>query len=181
METFADIKELVNDPGFQEQRYKTNSQLDVSTIDQPVVGLIRDILNLKSCYTLQSCYGHFLYSEKMDIHNVEPLPAERINGEIKYRIAYIAFCVENSEEGRGMLEDLKRITDIDPHYVQCGSAEWFWMNRVNTYQLQVEPYRYRNFDTAVVEYDEAIYIERVRGEFVSGIHQLVKDKIYHGK
>ncbi len=102
METFADIKELVNNPRFQEQRYKTNSQLDLSTIDQPVVGLIGDILNLNSCYTLQSCYGNFQYSEKMDIHDVEPLPAERINGEVKYRIAYVALCVENSEEGRGI-------------------------------------------------------------------------------
>lgn len=37
---------------------------------------------------------------------------------MEYRIAYIAFCIENNLLGRELLESLKEITVIDPENIQ---------------------------------------------------------------
>ena len=69
---------------------------------------------------------------------------------MEYKIAYIAFCIENSLLGRKLFESLKEITAIDPEYVQFCCAEWFWKRQINSYALQVEPDRLKRKDTAII-------------------------------
>ena len=137
METYTEPKELVENPLYQEQRRAILAGLSDDMIDGPIVGIVNDLNRLPFCYTMQSCYGHFLYEGQRDPANVEPLPATGIAGPVHYRIAYICFCVENSSAGRGFLKILQGVTDIDPDYVQLCSADWFWEKQVNTYALQI--------------------------------------------
>ncbi len=97
---------------------------------------------------------------KNNPRNLEPLPALDDIANVKYRIAYITFCIDNSASGRALLETLKKITTIDPKYVQFCCAEWFWNWQVNSYALQVEPDRFKHKDTAVVDFKE----EEIRGQ-----------------
>ena len=77
-------------------------------IDEPIIELINAFNKLPFCFTLQSCYGHFVYSGQNDPQNLEPLPLTDTIGVVEYRIAYIAFCIENSDQGRKFLEALRR-------------------------------------------------------------------------
>ena len=97
---------------------------------------------LPYCFTLQNCYGHFVYNGQKDTHNLDPLPAQDIITEVEYRSACIAFCIENSALGRGLFDALKGTTAIDPENVQFFCAEWFWEKQINSYALQVEPNRF---------------------------------------
>jgi hypothetical protein len=178
METFAPPREFVEDPHYAAQREQALSGLDVETIDRPLRGLIADFAALEYCFTLQSCYGHFLYGDQKDEKNVEPLPAGRRSGLVEYRIAYLALCIERSEEGRGLYRDLQDVATIDPAYVQFGSAGWFWHRRVNSYALQVEPERYRNRDKIRVPFHEARRIETVRNAFFARIVELVDARLH---
>jgi len=87
-------------------------------IDVPIVTIINAFNKLSYCFTLQSCYGHFVYNGQKDPHNLEPLPIKDSISKVEYRIAYIGFCIENSASGRGLFEYLKEITAIDLENVQ---------------------------------------------------------------
>ena len=165
METFASPKALVRNPEFAHQRRDSLAGLDEGMIDPPIRPLIRRLNRLDCCYTLQCCYGHFVYPGRTDPHNLEPLPPKPIPGPITYRIAYLALCIANTDDGRALLETLGRLPDLDPANIQFGSPEWFWRQRVNTYALQVEPERFRHRDQARLDYGEALRIERLRSEF----------------
>jgi hypothetical protein len=102
-----------------------------------------------------------------------PLPVTDTISKVEYRIAYICFCVENSAEGRGFLKILKGITDIDPDNIQFCSAEWVWERQVNTYALQVEPDRFKRQDTAELDYQEALHVEKIRNEFFSRLRSSI--------
>ncbi|MCK4549670.1 MAG: hypothetical protein KAU49_05860 [Candidatus Krumholzibacteria bacterium] len=134
-------------------------------IDAPIVDLINNFNRLPHCFTLQSCYGHFVYNGQSDHHNLDPLPITDTISRVEYRIAYICFCIENSSAGRGFLKILNGITDIDPKNIQLCCAEWFWKKQVNSYSLQVEPDRFKRQDTAELDYKEALRIEKIRNEF----------------
>ena len=169
METYTEIKELVENPSFQDQRRKILAGLSDDMIDGPIVDLISDINRLPHCFTLQSCYGHFVYDGQNDTHNLEPLPVTDTIGGVEYRIAYVCFCIENSAAGRGFLKILKGITDIDPDNVQLCCTEWFWEKQVNTYALQVAPDRFKRRDAADLDYIEALRIEKIRDQFYTGL------------
>ena len=139
METFTELKDLAENLHYQAEKKKILYDLNDDMIDMPIVDIINGFNKLPYCFTLQSCYGHFIYNGQNDIHNLEPLPAKDTIFKVEYRIAYIAFCIENSLLGREMLESLKGITTIDPEYVQFCCAEWFWKRQINSYALQVEP------------------------------------------
>lgn len=124
-------------------------------IDTPIVELINGFNKLSYCFTLQSCYGHFVYNGQKDTHNLDPLPAKEIITPVEYRIAYIAFCIENSVSGRGLIEALKEVVAIDPENIQFCCAEWFWEKQINSYALQVEPDRFKDKDTAIIDFKEA--------------------------
>ena len=144
-------------------------------LDVPIIDLINGFNKLPYCFTLQSCYGHFVYNGQKDFHNLEPLPAKDTIAKVEYRIAYIAFCIENSASGRGLFEALKEITAIDPENVQFCCAEWFWKRQVNSYALQVEPDRFKRKDNAILNYKEALYIENVRNEFFVRLDELLEN------
>ena len=95
---------------------------------------------------------------------------------MEYRIAYIAFCIDNSEAGRKLLEKWQTITSIDPENIQYCSARWFWRRQVNSYVLQVEPDRFKHKDKAILDYKEALYIENLRGEFFRKFEELLRNQ-----
>jgi hypothetical protein len=174
LETFTELKELVNNPHYQDQRRKSLASLTDVALDVPIIEIINGFNKLPYCFTLQSCYGHFVYNGQKDSNNLEPLPIKNSIAKVEYRIAYIAFCIENSLWGKELFEALKEITAIDPENVQFCCAEWFWKRQVNSYALQVEPDRFKHKDTAIIDYKEALYIEKIRNEFFVQLKELLK-------
>ncbi len=174
METFTDLKEFAENPHYQMQRAKSLRNLSDEMIDRPIVDLINGFNNLPYCFTLQSCYGHFVYSGK-DSHNLDSLPATDAIKRVEYRIAYVALCIENSALGRDLLTALQEITVLNPENIQLGCAEWFWERQINSYTLQVEPGRFKYQDTAILDYPEALHIEKVRNRFFWGLDQLLQN------
>ena len=128
---------------------------------------------LPYCFTLQSCYGHFLYSSQQDIHNLDHLPTRDV-GPVTYRIAYVAFCLENSQSGIRFFNSLSRVPEIDPRFVQFGSADWFWERYSNSYVLQVEPAKHVNKDQVTMEHRKAQHIQRIRDIFFIRIAELLE-------
>jgi hypothetical protein len=174
METYTESKPLVSDPLYQEQRAKSLRRLDISTIDAPIIEIIRDLTKIPYCFTLQSCYGHFLYNDRSDPRNVKPLAnLDRIHN-VEYRIAYIALCIQNNESGLRLLQNLRDLTKIDPEYIQFGCAGWFWERQVNSYVLQIEPERYKTKDRAIVSHQEALHIEQVRNQFFDELKRMIQ-------
>jgi len=175
LETFIDLKEFEENPLYQAQRQRSLGDLTDDMIDVPIIDLINGFNRLPYCFTLQSCYGHFVYNGQKDPHNLEPLPGKDTITKVEYRIAYIAFCIENSLLGRGLFESLKKITAIDPDNIQFCCAEWFWKRQVNSYALQVEPDRFKREDTAILDYKEALHIEEILNEFFPLLYELVEN------
>jgi len=167
LETFTELKELAENPHYQVQRQKSLGDLTDDMVDVPIIDLINRFNKLPYCFTLQSCYGHFVCNDQKDSHNFEPLPIKATIAKVEYRIAYIAFCIENSLLGIELFETLKKITAIDPENIQFCCAEWFWKRQVNSYALQVEPDKFKHQDTAILDYKEALHIEKIRNEFFS--------------
>lgn len=174
METYAEPKDLVKNPNYREQRRTILAQLAGVSIDTPIVEHIDLFNRLPYCFTLQSCYGHFLYDNRKDPRNIDPLPATGLIGVAEYRIAYVAFCIENNNSGRALLHALRKMSAIDPENIQFCSAEWFWERQVNSYALQVEPYRFRQEDTAVLSYEEALKVEQTRNRFFVALKELLE-------
>ena len=174
METLIEHKALVENPNFKSQRKENLSKLKDEIIDESIIGLINDINKLSFCFTLQSCHGHFVYEGQANPKNLERLPLTNTISSIEYRIAYIAFCVENSDLGRRLLDSLKEITSIDPNNIQFGCAEWFWERNVNSFVLQVEPDRFKFEDKAVLDYREALKIEKIRDEFFAQLKKIIQ-------
>lgn len=175
METFTEIKPLVDNSFYQKQREKSLSGLDINTIDTPIIEIINSFAKLPFCYTLQSCYGHFVYKNQKNPKNIEPLPGSDDISNVVYRIAYIALCIQNDDRGKILLEKLSNIPSIDPEYVQFGCAEWFWKKQVNSYALQVEPKRYKTKDRISISYKEALHIEKIRNEVFMELKKVISD------
>ena len=174
METFAEPKELVENPHYQEQRRKSLAGLSDNMIDAPIIDLINGYNKLPYCFTMQSCYGHFIYNNQKDPYNLEPLPVTDTGAGVEYKIAYLCLCVENSALGRGLLETLNEITAIDPENIQFCCAEWFWKRQVNSYALQVQPDRFKHKDRAILDYREALHIEKIRNEYFAQLRELLQ-------
>jgi hypothetical protein len=176
LETFSEPKALVENPHYQEQREKTLVALQDAMIDEPIIELINTFNTLPHCFTLQSCYGHFIYSGQTDLYNLERLPLIDTIARVEYRIAYVALCIENNDLGRTLLDGLKGIADIDPQNIQFCCAEWFWERQVNTYALQVEPDRFKFQDKAILDYQEALKIEERRNDFFFQLKDLLQKR-----
>lgn len=177
METFIPPKSLVDNPLFGDQRRHAMRRMEAATIDAPIVELIGGFSKLPYCFTLQSCYGHFVHGSQLDRDNVECLPESTSKDPVDYRIAYVALCVDKCDDGVLLVEALSRITDVDPDYVQFGCAMWFWRQQVNSYALQVEPERYKTRDSITVDYQEALRLQRVRDEFFAELAGLVDSRV----
>jgi hypothetical protein len=76
-----------------------------------------------------------------------------------------------------LLEALNEITAIDPQNIQLCCAEWFWERQVNSYALQVEPDRFKHKDTAILDYREALHIEKIRNEFFVQLRELLQKEL----
>ena len=123
METLTELRSLVSNPHFRQHRLQSLSQLDASTIDPPIVDVVRDLGKLPYCFTLHSCFGHFLTGDQDNPRNTRPLPVSGSVSEVEYRIAYLALCIEDSEPGSAFFDDLRQVTAIGPEYIQFASAD----------------------------------------------------------
>ena len=70
METYTKPKELVSHPRYEEDRRKALAGLRDGMIDNPIVRLVNGMNTLPFCFTLQCCYGHFLYKGQNNTHNL---------------------------------------------------------------------------------------------------------------
>jgi hypothetical protein len=141
-------------------------------IDAPIRDVILSFAKLTCCFTLQCCFGHFVHAAQPDPEKLTPLPIENV-GPVRYRIAYVALCIEQSAAGaklRGMLEE---VPTIDSEYVQFGSPGWFWEQHPNSYALQVEPARFMFKDEAVIPHKEALHVQRVRDQFYERLREIL--------
>ena len=161
-------------------RHKVLSALDLNSIDRPITDLITRINRLSFCFTLQSCFGHFISKPNQNNHNLEPLPSQDC-GPVRYRIAYISLCIENSAAGRAFQESLGLVAAGNPSYVQFGSADWFWERYVNSYALQVEPVRYKQMDVAMLDYVEALHVQKHRDIFFKELETLITRMVLNQK
>lgn len=177
METFIPPKDFIDDPCYREQRHKSQKSLDLSTIDPPIVDIVVGFSKLPYCFTMQCCYGHFLYPGQSNRHNIESLPNTEVIRTVEYRIAYLALCINKSRPGRVLFNDLADIPLIEPEYIQFGSAEWFWERQINSYALQVEPRRYMTEDSIFIDYREALHVERVRNQFFTELRKLLQVRL----
>ena len=162
----------MENPYYQDQRQTSLTNLSDEVIDAPIIDLIKGFNKLSYCFTMQSCYGHFVYDDQKDPYNFEPLPISDIIDRVEYRIAYICLCIENSDSGRGLLKALNEITAIDPENIQFCCADWFWNKQVNSYALQVQPDRFKHKDSAMLDYREALQIEKIRNEFFIQLREI---------
>jgi hypothetical protein len=176
LETFTAAKVLVSNPYFHNQRQNALNSLRQAKIDQPIVDLIASFANLPYCFTLQSCFGHFLLDDQSDPHNTESLPRLDQSNDVQYRIAYIAVCVQDDSAGKMLLDDLRGLCLLDPLNIQYGCAEWFWERQVNSYIVQVEPERHKTLDRCTIGYPEALYLEGVRNQFFKKLYLLLNQK-----
>jgi hypothetical protein len=160
METYTPPKPFENYPGFQTDRQVALGNLDIARIDDPLVELIRDLNTLPYLFTLQCCHGHFLTTAGREISDFD---SSGPSSTVEYRLAYIAFCLENSPSGKEFARQLNSIPlTVERNLVQFCSAQWFWDQWVNSYALQLMPPRFNDKDKAVIDYHEAREVKRVR-------------------
>ena len=174
METFAKPRSFVDHPHFSRDRQVAVDKLLTDNIDVPIRRLITKFSHLPFCFTLQCCSGHFLFEGEQENENLKVLPSHDV-GPVKYRIAYLALCLENSSDGRDLYSGLEKIAALDPEYIQFGSPDWFWHGHPNSYALQVEPLGFAGSDTAIIEYKEALKVQKVRGLFFDRLEKLVQE------
>ncbi len=172
METFTPPRPSVPHPDYRKDRERAREGLDQEirkkAIDPPLIPLMQESMEVPHCFTLQCCYGHFVHAEEPDRENLVPISTyTREIGRTEYRIAYIAFCLENSPAGHRLYSELAGMAGHDPAYIQFGSADWFWDKMPNTYCLQLEPERMKDQDSGEVPWEEAIRIEGLRGPFLT--------------
>jgi hypothetical protein len=172
VETFNDPREFLENTRYVQERKATLAVLDLDSIDEPIVDIVSGFATLPHCFTLQCCYGHFICSPGQSIHSLQPIPHD-YGGLVSYRIAYIAFCLENSSRGLAFRDSLSQVTAVDPGYVQFGSPDWFWKQMVNSYALQVEPIAHQFKDEVILKAAEARPIQRARGLFFSKLRELM--------
>jgi hypothetical protein len=177
METFTAPRAFVENPRFDEQRLESLQKLDLSCIDPPIVDVVRSFSKLEYCFTIQSCYGHFLYPGNRVPDNIEPLPVDRAIKSVEYRIAYLTICIGDSLPGMELFNSLREIPSIDRDYIQFGSADWFWERQPNSYALQVEPVRYMAQDRCHIDFGEALHVEKIRNEFFEQVRMLLRNQL----
>ena len=180
METFTEPRKFVENAGYASDREHVMSAFEPHSIDAPIRDVISGFAKLPQCFTLQSCCGHFVWAGQPGPDNLSVLPAQDV-GSVRYRIAYVALCIENSAAGACLREALEGVRVIDTEYVQFGSPGWFWERYPNSYALQVEPERFMEKDDAVIAHREALHVQRVRDEFFKRIRKLVKSEWRHGR
>lgn len=174
METYTELKAFIANPHYQAQREASLAEMDLALVDAPLLGIVGGLNSLAYCFTLQSCCGHFLHPGQPDEKNTDPLPLAGDVASVDYRVAYLALCIQEGEQGRSLLADLAGLRSIAPSYVQVGCAEWFWARQVNSFVLQVEPEAFRTRDRIRIGHEEARGAELVRNAVLTALGELVK-------
>ena len=113
METFTEARTLVRNDGYAAERQAALEALDLSAVDAPIVDIVEAFRPLPHCFTLQCCYGHFLTTPGRTTTAWRRSP-DGFTGTVRYRIAYVAFCVDTDDRGRALLEKLSRVPESDP-------------------------------------------------------------------
>ena len=173
METFTEFRPMVVDHRYRYRRRQCLNELNIDELDAPIAGLIDDLCEFPFCFTLQNCFGHFLYPDQEDPNNIEPLPSTGKIHSVEYRIAYIAICLEDRHSGHKFLRWLRQLPEIDHQYIQFGCAEWFLERIPNSYVLQVAPERFMLKDRCIVDFSEARHIEKVGNTLCDRLKMLV--------
>ncbi len=176
METFTEARPFVKNPHFHKERQVSLHELDLSTIDPPIVEIVKGFTRLTYCFSLQSCFGHFLYAGQQDMHNLNPLPLDKNIDVVEYRIAYLALCIEYSRSGRDLFHALEEVAATNPDFIQFGSADWFWERQTNSYAIQVEPREHMAWDRCYLDFTQALRVEQVRNHFFEQITTLLEKR-----
>jgi hypothetical protein len=184
METFNPARPFTLHPGYVSDREKAQRELAEEilrgSIDPPLLPMIRECIPITHFFTVQCCFGHFVHDMEPDTENL--VPPSQYSGKIetvRYRLAYLAICLQNNIRGREMYSDLEEMAADNPDYVQFGSADWFWERMVNTYCIQLEPERLKNRDSEVITLEEALHLETLREDFFTRLTGIVqKHRIY---
>ncbi len=121
LETFTEARESVQNARYAQDRLDALAALDSRSIDAPIVDIVAGLAALPHCFTLQSCYGHFVCSVDDSPRDLEPI-APGCRHAVTYRIAYLALCLEDSQRGRALQRALARVPEVAPGYIQFGSA-----------------------------------------------------------
>lgn len=161
METFSKARDFVEHPRYLRDRKKVLAGFRPGDIDAPIRDIVIALGKLPYCFTLQSCYGHFLWEGQTDKRNLEVLPLQ-VRGLIRYRIAYLAICFENETRGASLRDRFAAICEMDEEYIQFGSPDWFWQQYPNSYAIQVEPQRDAFKDEALLEHAEALHVQSLK-------------------
>lgn len=166
MQTFCSEKPLEYNPGFNAKKVRSLKEMSDVDIETPVVEVVNSLNKLPFCFTLQSCFGHFLI-EGENISDSFYFPYSYTDAkEFLYRISYVAICVDSVPESRRLLTLLRDILNkINTEYLQFGCAEWYWEQYVNSYVIQVQPWNRSNVDSLYVTTEEAQKIRTVRDHF----------------
>jgi hypothetical protein len=148
VETYTREKPLVFSPSYDSERRKSleglRTEISRGAIDEPTMDIVERFARMEHCYTLQSCYGHFMAEHCVDDRNTSRVAEIKPRGDsIHYRIEYIQF----------------------------GCAEWFWRTCVNSYVLQVSPLRNAHQDHFDVSIEEALRIEQTRDRFYERLRE----------
>jgi hypothetical protein len=99
LETFIETKELMENPYYKLHRQKSLCDLTDDMIDLPIIKVINGFNKLPYCFTLQSCYGHFVCNDQKDSHYLEPLQVKKTITKMEYRIAPTAQCLLPCPQG----------------------------------------------------------------------------------
>lgn len=176
METFTDEKDLSGkDLDFPVEKKRHIHILARSKIDKPIRNIIDSLNSYSYCFTLQSCWGHFVLSKDQDEDNLEPLSEyNKKNVDILYRIAYLAMRIRNCPEGIRFLQKLRELKNIDKGYIQFGCADWFWKKQINSYVIQVEPERHKTKDSVTLDYPEALHVQKVRDCLFGKLEEMLR-------
>ena len=182
METFAGPKPFVDNPEYERNRCVAletlRSLIATGRIDPHLVDLMTLFSRVSHCYTIQSCFGHFVHERESDEHTTARLaPYQGMVSTVFYRIAYLAFVLEKSENGFVLCRDLRTLALQNPGYIQFGSAGWFWEQSVNTCQIQVAMEQEKEKDSFWVTYDEALQLENVRDLLIHDIATIARNHI----
>lgn len=175
MQTYIPPKPIEDYPEFQSDRQRALSSLDTSLIDHPLISLINKLNTLPYLFTLQCCFGHFLSDENKEISEFDKfLPSTKVT----YRLAYIAFCIENSPSGKNFVTQINdTLPVVGPELVQFCSAHWFWDQWINSYALQVMPERFKDQDIAVIDFHEIVTIQQARDLVFEHLKILLEDSL----
>lgn len=179
METFTSPRLFVPHLDYWTDRERLleglRQEIAKNAIDAPLLPLVRECMTIPHCFTMQCCFGHFVHRLEPDTENLVPISRYTQEvGSIRYRIAYLALCLQDSPGGHAMYAELEKIAGLDPAFIQFGSADWFWDQVPNTYCIQLEPERMKEEDSGEVTWEEALKIERLKDPFFAGIMEIMK-------